>query len=69
MRPSSKFPDTAICKTRHDFSDYWQCLEERHANLEHCPYLRRFGLNYYCTHSECWNFACDEELKESVYDL
>ena len=69
MRHSSKFPDPDICKTKHDFSDYWECLEEGLARMEHCPYLRKIGLNYYCTHSECWNYASEEGLNEFNYDL
>ena len=69
MRPTIKFPDTSICRTRDDFADYWECMEERLANSAHCPYLRRLGLNYYCTHSECWDFACEEGSKEFGYDL
>jgi hypothetical protein len=60
MRPSSKFPDPEICKTRHDFSNYWECLEEKLASLKRCPYLRKMGLYYYCTYPESWSFASEE---------
>jgi hypothetical protein len=69
MRNSSKFPDTAICRTRHDFADYWECLEEMLARREHCPYLRKFGLKYYCTYYESWDFASEERWDKFGYDL
>ncbi len=69
MNLSFKLPDPAICKTRHDFADYWKCIGEKSSIPNHCPHLRKMGLNHYCTHAENWSFANEESVEKSENDL
>ncbi len=69
MQPSLKLPDPDICRTRHDFADYWECLGKGSPPPANCPFLRRKGLSNYCVHAECWSFAREDDIKGISNDL
>jgi hypothetical protein len=52
MNSPPRRPHPEICRTRHNFSTYWECLAG-HADATHdCPYMLELKLRCYCMHHD-----------------
>jgi hypothetical protein len=56
MNSSSKYPDSAICETRHFYGNVYKCLAGEE-NCLACPHAREFGFVYFCEHPKGIQFC------------
>jgi len=57
MSSPIQYPDPGLCRTRHYFSTYWECLADDGDAEWDCPYLLEFKLKNYCIHDNRKEFA------------
>jgi hypothetical protein len=57
MRINSEIPDPAICRTRHAYADFWECLVDYEEYAYKCPYIVGLAARHFCMHHDFRDFA------------
>ena len=57
MSNKIEVPDPAICKTRYDHGDFWECLVDYDEYAYKCAYVIGLNAIHLCMHHDCRDFA------------
>jgi len=50
-------PNPDICKTRHAYADFWECLVDYEAHAYKCAYIIGINSTHFCMHHKFRDFA------------
>jgi hypothetical protein len=63
MPITSDIQNPAVCRTRHAYADFWECLVDYDDFAYKCPYIFGMDSRHFCMHHDYRAFAIHKRLE------
>ena len=68
MSQTVGLPDPVICKTRHAYADFWECLVNYEEHAYRCAYIIGMNSRHFCMHHSFREFAAEKGLPGEAFN-